>query len=75
MAAKKKWSDRSRRSRMLIAVTGVTEVVLLVATLIDLKRRPAEQINGPKRMWTAAGPIAYFSFGRRKHGGRLAQEA
>jgi hypothetical protein len=81
MAAKKKWSERSRRSRMLIVVTGVVEVVLLAATLIDVKRRPAEQIKGSKRMWTAlafvniAGPIAYFSFGRRKRRGRLAQKA
>src|SRR5450756_416886 len=36
MAAKKKWSDRSKRSRSLIVGTGVVEVVLLVATLIDL---------------------------------------
>jgi hypothetical protein len=43
-----------------------------VATLIDIKRRPADQINGSKRMWTAmafvniVGPIAYFAIGRRR---------
>jgi hypothetical protein len=72
MAAKKKWSERSKCSRRLIVATGVVEVVLLVATLIDIKRRPADQIKGSKRMWTAlafvniAGPIAYFAFGRRR---------
>jgi len=72
MAAKKKWSERSKRSRRLIVATGVVEVVLLVATLIDIKRRPAGQIKGSKRMWTAlafiniVGPIAYFAFGRRR---------
>ncbi|MEI6450882.1 MAG: PLD nuclease N-terminal domain-containing protein [Actinomycetes bacterium] len=72
MAARKKWSDRSKLSRGLIVVAGVVEVVLLVATLIDLKRRPADQIKGSKRMWTAlafvnlVGPIAYFAFGRRR---------
>ena len=72
MAAKKKWSARSRRSRALIVAAGVVEVVLLVATLIDIKRRPADQIKGSKRMWTAAafinivGPLAYFAFGRRR---------
>jgi len=72
MAARKKWSDRSKLSRGLIVVAGVVEVVLLVATLIDLKRRPADQIKGSKRMWTALafvnllGPISYFAFGRRR---------
>jgi hypothetical protein len=81
MAAKKKWSERSRRSRCLIIFTGVVEVVLLAATLADIKRRPPDQIKGSKPMWTAlafvniAGPIAYFSCGRRKRRGRLAPEA
>jgi Phospholipase_D-nuclease N-terminal len=46
---------------------------LLAAALIDIKRRPASQIRGSKRMWTAAslinwfiGPVAYFIFGRRR---------
>jgi hypothetical protein len=72
MAATTKWSELSRRKRRLITVTGVVEVALLAATLVDLKRRPADQIRGPKRMWTAIafiniiGPIAYFTFGRRR---------
>ena len=72
MAAKKKWSDYSKRSRGLIVAAGVVEVALLVAALIDIRRRPADQIDGSKRMWTAlafidiAGPIAYFIFGRRR---------
>jgi hypothetical protein len=45
---------------------------LLVATLVDIRRRPADQIKGSKRMWSALafvniiGPIAYFVFGRRR---------
>jgi len=72
MATKRKWSELSSRNRRLITVTGVVEVVLLAATLFDLKRRPADQIRGSKRMWTALafinviGPIAYFTFGRRR---------
>ena len=72
MTAKKKWSERSRCSRSLIVAAGVVEAVLLVATLIDIKRRPADQIKGSKRMWTAlafvniVGPISYFTFGRRR---------
>ncbi len=72
MATRKKWSELSTRSRRLITATGVIEMALLAATLIDLKRRPAEQITGSKRMWTGLafiniiGPLAYFTFGRRR---------
>ena len=40
--------------------------------LIDIKRRPAEEIRGPKAMWRAAmavnliGPVSYFVVGRRR---------
>ncbi|HEY5169764.1 MAG TPA: PLD nuclease N-terminal domain-containing protein [Thermoleophilia bacterium] len=75
MTTNKKWSEVSGRSRKLITVTGVIEVALLVATLADIKRRPADQIRGSKRLWTALafvniiGPIAYFAFGRRRGAG------
>ncbi len=78
MATKKKWSELSGRSRKLITVTGVIEVALLVATLVDIKRRPADQIKGSKRLWTALafvniiGPLAYFAFGRRRGAGAVA---
>jgi hypothetical protein len=72
MATRKKWSELSDRNRRLITILGVIEGVLLVATLVDIRRRPADQIKGSKRMWTAiafvniVGPIAYFVFGRRR---------
>jgi hypothetical protein len=75
MVTKKKWGELSSRSRRLIVVAGVVEVALLAATLVDLKRRPREQIRGSKRMWTALafvniiGPIAYFTCGRRRRRG------
>ena len=75
MATKKKWSERSPRSRRLITITGVIDLALRVATRVDLRRRPAEQIKGSKRLWTALafvniiGPLAYFAFGRRRQGG------
>jgi len=70
--AKKLWSERSKLSRTLIVVLGVVEVALLVATLTDIRRRPADQIKGSKRMWSAlafvniVGPLAYFTLGRRR---------
>jgi hypothetical protein len=73
MVAKKKWGELSSRNRRLITILGVVEVVLLAAALWDIKRRPAEQIKGPKWMWRAlafvniVGPVSYFVVGRRRH--------
>jgi len=70
----KRWSDLSDRSRRLIIAAAITEAVLKTGVLIDLKRRPASQIRGSKRMWLVAavlvnsagiGPLSYFVFGRR----------
>lgn len=68
----KHWSDLSSRKRALIVAGGAVQFVLLGAALADLRRRPEDQINGSKRLWTAAsfvnfvGPLAYFRFGRRR---------
>jgi hypothetical protein len=75
MAARKQWSDLSERTRRLLISTAVAEGILKVAALIDIKRRPASQIRGPKWLWatvvtvvSSAGavPISYFVFGRRQ---------
>jgi hypothetical protein len=69
--ATKKWADLSPRQRRLIVASAVVQVGLQAAALVDLVKRPAEQVNGPKAAWVAAsfvnfaGPIAYFAFGRR----------
>ena len=74
MASMRKWTDLSERTRQLIIVTAVAESMLKAAALIDIKRRPASQIRGPKWLWApvvaiinSAGlvPISYFVFGRR----------
>ena len=75
MAARKQWSDLSERNRKLLIAVGVVEGCLKIAALIDIKRRPASQIRGPKWLWAAvvsvvssAGllPISYFVFGRKR---------
>jgi hypothetical protein len=75
MAARRQWSDLSPRTRRLLAITAVVEGILKLAALIDLKRRPANQVRGPKWVWatvvtvvSSAGvvPISYFVFGRRQ---------
>ena len=69
----RRWNQLSTRDRRILTVVAVVEAALKAAMLIDLKRRPDEQVKGSKRVWAAstvinsAGiiPIAYFVFGRR----------
>ena len=77
MAARKQWSDLSERTRRLLIAAAAAEGILKVAALIDLKRRPAAQVRGPKWLWatavtviSSAGvlPVSYFVFGRRHPG-------
>lgn len=69
---KKRWSDMTGPERVMVVVGAVVQMSLLVAALSDIRRRPAEQIRGSKRLWSSAafvnfvGPIAYFLFGRRR---------
>jgi hypothetical protein len=51
MAARWQWSDLSPRSRRLIIAAATAEAGLKTAALIDIKRRPASQIRGPKWLW------------------------
>jgi hypothetical protein len=75
----KRWSDLSERNRRIIVVVAAVEAALKVLMLADLKRRPADQVKGSKRLWAfssvinSAGliPISYFVFGRR--GGAVAK--
>jgi Phospholipase_D-nuclease N-terminal len=69
-------SDLSDRSRRLIIAAAITEAILKTAVVIDIRRRPASQIRGSKRIWIVAavlvnsagvGPLSYFAFGRRRH--------
>ena len=73
----KSWNDLSPRTRRLIAVGGAIEGALKLAALIDLARRPAEQVRGSKRLWRlaitfinafGAVPVLYFLKGRRHTG-------
>jgi hypothetical protein len=77
MARSRRWSDLGEGTRRLLVVAGVVEGILKLAALIDLRRRPASQVRGPKWLWAtalavvgSAGvlPLAYFAFGRRQPG-------
>ena len=66
-------SLRPRTRKLLIGAAAV-ETVLKLIMLVDLRRRPASQVRGSKRVWTAASvinsaglvPLGYFLFGRRR---------
>jgi hypothetical protein len=70
--ARKKWSELSRRNQTLIIIAAAVQFLLLAAALMDIRRRPAAQIRGSKRLWGALsfvdffGPISYFAFGRKR---------
>jgi hypothetical protein len=72
--AKKKWNELSPRTRRRIIAGAAFEGTLKIAALIDLARRPAEEVRGSKRGWATAivlvnsvggVPIGYFMFGRK----------
>ena len=72
MANKKQWSDLTDGQRAAIVVAAGVELVLTSIALVDLARRPAAQVRGPKALWVLGsvvqpvGPIAYLLFGRRQ---------
>ena len=74
MKTKRRWSDLNGRQRVLLVVGAAVEAMLKIAALRDLRRRPAAEIRGSKKLWATAlvlansagaVPIAYFSIGRR----------
>ena len=79
MSGKRRLRDLPSWQRRLVGAGAVVQVSLLGATLLDIRRRPAEEIRGPKRLWCAlsfvnfVGPVSYFLLGRRRH--RPAQSA
>jgi hypothetical protein len=73
--ADRRWGDLSPRTRKVIVVGAVAEGILKVAALVDIARRPADQIRGPKWAWVptvllvnsfGGAPLAYFVVGRRR---------
>jgi hypothetical protein len=72
--ANKRWKDLSPRNRRLILIIGSVEGLLKTAALVDLARRPSEEVRGSKTSWATAivlinsagvVPITYFACGRQ----------
>ena len=70
--SQKRWEDLSGAKKGAIMLSGVVQLGLLAAALVDIYRQPTEEIRGAKRLWAAAafinyvGPISYFLFGRKR---------
>ena len=68
----KKWQDLSSRQQTAILVAASVELALTATALVDLARRPREQVRGPKPLWLLGcfvqpvGPIAYLAIGVRR---------
>lgn len=71
MEQSKKWSDLTEGQRRAIIVGAAAEIMLTAVALVDLARRPRDQVRGPKALWALGcviqpvGPMAYLVMGRR----------
>ena len=72
---RQQWDDLSPARRKLVITVGVVDAGMRAWALVDLKNRPADEVNGPKAVWalaltvvSSAGllPAAYLVFGRRR---------
>lgn len=70
-----RWGDLPPRTRAVIVTVGAVDICLRALALADLRRRSADDVNGPKAAWatalavvSSAGavPGAYFLLGRRR---------
>ena len=72
MATSRRWSDLTPGQQAAVAGAAAVEVVLTATALLDLARRPAADVRGPKALWALAcivqpvGPIAYLTLGRSR---------
>ena len=70
--AKKSFSELPRWQQIGALVVAPIELVLTVTAAVDLARRPANQIYGPKALWwmgifvQPVGPIAYLRWARHR---------
>ena len=76
MSVRKKFENLPGWLKAIMAVGGTADVVLRVVAMIDIIKRDATEINGPKKVWIPALsavssmgilPAAYFRWGRRKY--------
>ena len=72
MGSNKLWSELSGTQQAAILVAASIELALTATALVDLVRRPAAEVRGPKGLWALGvfvqpiGPIAYLTYGRHR---------
>ena len=49
-----KWSDLTPGQQNAIKILAVTDLIAKIVMLVDIRRRPADLIRGPKGLWRAA---------------------
>ena len=70
--ARRRWNELTDGEKTAILVAASVQISLAATAWIDLARRPAAQVRGPKPLWAVAiavnfvGPISYFTVGRRR---------
>lgn len=68
---KRSWSQLSSGQQTAVLILASIEISLTATAVVDLIRRPAEQVHGRKALWAAGllvqpvGPIAYLWTHRR----------
>lgn len=66
----RRWFELSRGTKAGVVLLGTVQIALQGMALVDLARRPAGQVRGPKAAWAAAsfvnfiGPLTYLTVGR-----------
>lgn len=69
---KKRWNDLTAAQKVGIIILTIVQLGLLAGAIWDIRKRPAEEINGNKWVWAGislinyVGPLAYFKFGRKR---------
>ena len=67
------WTSRTGTTAQLMST--LAKKLLKTAALVDLARRPTDELRGSKRLWAAAivlidslgaVPITYFAYGRKR---------
>jgi hypothetical protein len=72
MGDRKRWADFTPAQKTAILVAASIELALTATALVDLARRPRDQVRGPKALWVLGcvvqpvGPVAYLALGRRR---------
>ena len=69
---RRRWSELTQTQQTALLVAACVQFSLAATAWVDLARRPASSVRGPKSAWAAViavnfvGPITYFVAGRRR---------